>query len=36
MVVMEHTAKGAHKVLEKCSLPVTGEKVVDILVTGTE
>lgn len=34
MVVMEHTAKGAIKLLEECSLPVTGKQVVDILVTG--
>jgi 3-oxoacid CoA-transferase B subunit len=34
MVVMEHTAKGAIKLLEECSLPVTGKQVVDVLVTG--
>ncbi len=33
MVVMEHTAKGAKKVLDECSLPLTGKAVVDILVT---
>lgn len=25
MVVMEHTAKGAHKLLDVCTLPKTGE-----------
>lgn len=33
LVLMEHTAKGEKKFLEKCSLPLTGEKVVDMVIT---
>lgn len=33
IVCMEHTAKGAHKILQKCSLPVTVKKVVKLLIT---
>lgn len=34
VVTMEHTAKGgAHKVLQECSLPLTGKQVVDLLIT---
>ena len=33
IVCMEHTTKGAHKILTKCSLPVTVKKVVRLLIT---
>ena len=33
IVTMEHTAKGAHKFLPECSLPLTGEQVVDMAIT---
>jgi acyl CoA:acetate/3-ketoacid CoA transferase beta subunit len=33
IVVMNHTAKGAHKILDECTLPKTGERVVDMLIT---
>lgn len=33
VVTMEHTQKKAHKLLETCTLPLTGKEVVDLLIT---
>ena len=34
VVTMEHTAKGgAHKLVQQCSLPLTGKRVVDRVIT---
>ena len=32
-IVMEHTSKGKSKVLKRCSLPLTGKGLTDILIT---
>lgn len=33
VITMEHTARGNKKIFERCKLPLTGERVVDLLIT---
>ncbi len=33
IITMLHTQKGAHKILKKCTLPLTAEKCVDLIIT---
>ena len=33
IITMDHQSKGAHKILEKCSLPLTGRECVDMCIT---
>lgn len=33
VVVMEHSAKGQSKVVKHCTLPITGQACVDLLIT---
>jgi len=33
IVAMEHTAKGAMKILKECNLPLTAENAVDLIIT---
>jgi len=33
VVAMQHTQKGNHKIMKKCSLPLTGKECVDMIIT---
>lgn len=33
VIAMEHTAKGKHKILKQCNLPLTAKNEVDVIVT---
>lgn len=33
IIAMQHTNKGAHKILKKCTLPLTAENEVDLIIT---
>ena len=33
VVTMEHTSKGQPKIMENCTYPLTGKRVVDTLIT---
>jgi acetate CoA/acetoacetate CoA-transferase beta subunit len=33
IIAMQHTQKGAHKILDECTLPYTAINVVDLIIT---